>query len=85
MGALIYSLCALTSLLCAVLLFRSYALFKHRILLWSGLFFSILFVNNGLVVIDKLIFPDLDLTVWRLACALLALMPLLYGLIWEDD
>lgn len=85
MGALIYSLCALTSLLCAVLLFRSYAVFRHRILLWSGLSFSIFTINNGLVVVDKLIFPDANLAVWRLACALLALMPLLYGLIWEDD
>jgi len=85
MGALIYSLCALTSLLCAVLLFRSYAIFRHRILLWSGLSFSILFLNNGLVVVDKVVFPDIDLTAWRLACSLIALLPLLYGLIWEED
>ncbi|MEC4723164.1 DUF5985 family protein [Noviherbaspirillum sp. CPCC 100848] len=85
MGAIIYSLCALTSLLCAVLLFRSYASFRHRILLWSGLSFSILFINNGLVVIDKVLVPTVDLSIWRLVCALVALMPLLYGLIWEED
>lgn len=85
MGAIIYSLCALTALLCAVLLFRSYARFRHRILLWSGLSFSILFINNGLVVIDKVLVPTVDLSIWRHACALVALMPLLYGLIWEED
>ncbi|WP_151635106.1 DUF5985 family protein [Noviherbaspirillum aerium] len=85
MAALIYTMCALTSLLCAVLLFRSYAIFRHRILLWSGLSFSILFINNALVVFDRIVFPTVNLTTWRLVCALVALMPLLYGLIWEED
>jgi hypothetical protein len=31
------------------------------------------------------ILPEQDLSLWRLGAALLSLMPLLYGLIWEDD
>lgn len=85
MGALIYTLCALTSLLCARLLIRSYGVFRHRILLWSGLSFSILFLDNGLVVVERIVFPHMNLTTWRLMCTLIALLPLLYGLIWEED
>ena len=37
MAALIYSLCAITSLVCAVLLLRGYARSKLGLLMWSGL------------------------------------------------
>lgn len=85
MASLIYVLCALTSLACAWLLLRSYAEHRHRLLFWSGLCFSGLFINNLLLVIDRLIFPGADLSTWRLIAALLALLPLLYGLIWEEE
>lgn len=81
---IIYSLCALTSLACAVLLLRSYTRSRYRLLLWSGLCFSGLTLNNVLVVLDKVIFPDVDLSSWRLATGLLALLLMLFGLIWED-
>jgi hypothetical protein len=44
-------------------------------------------VNNILLILDRIVFPepDMDLTTWRLASALVGLLPLLYGLIWEDD
>jgi hypothetical protein len=32
-----------------------------------------------------MVFPEDDLSTWRLAAALAALLPLLYGLIWEDE
>ncbi|HEY8608207.1 MAG TPA: DUF5985 family protein [Noviherbaspirillum sp.] len=85
MAPFIHALCALTSLLCAVLLLRTYAASGYRLLLWSGLTFSILSVNNMLVIVDRFVFPDNDLTTWRLACALIALVPILHGLIWEED
>jgi hypothetical protein len=84
MAAAIYALCALTALTCAFLLLRSYMKQQHRILLWSGMCFVGLVINNLLLMLDRIILPDIDLMTWRLATALIALLPLLYGLIWED-
>lgn len=85
MAALIYSLCALTAFACAALLLRGYLRSRFRLLLWSGLCFCGLFLNNALLVIDRLLLPQQDLSLLRLAVALVALLPLLYGLIWEDE
>ncbi|WP_107873719.1 DUF5985 family protein [Pseudoduganella sp. UC29_71] len=85
MAAVIYLLCAATALACSWLLLRSYRATRHRLLLWSGLCFAGMFLNNLLLVLDRLVLPDEDLSTWRLGAALLALMPLLYGLIWEDE
>jgi hypothetical protein len=38
-----------------------------------------------LLVIDKLMLPAVDLSVWRTSLALLAMAVLLYGLIWESE
>jgi hypothetical protein len=40
-------------------------------------------INNILLVIDKLVVPYYDLSLWRSATALLSLCVLLYGLIWD--
>lgn len=80
----IYALCTLTSVLCAILLLRAYLASRYRLLLWSGWCFIGLTVNNMLVILDKLILPDVDLVTCRLAAALVALLPLLYGLIYEQ-
>jgi hypothetical protein len=40
-------------------------------------------VNNILLVMDKLVFTAVDLSLWRSATALISLMILLYGLVWE--
>lgn len=85
MAALIYMLCALTALACAFMLLRSYAASRHRILLWSGLCFGGMFINNTLLVVDRLFITETDLTTWRLLAGLVALLPLLYGLIREED
>ena len=85
MAALIYLLCSATALACAVLLLRTYSRQRHRILLWSGLCFVGMFLNNLLLMLDRIILPEVDLTTLRLTSALLALLPLLYGLVWEDD
>lgn len=58
----------------------------YWLLFWSGLCFAGLTVNNALLVLDKTVFStSADLLTWRLAAALVALVPLLFGLIWEDD
>lgn len=84
MASVIYTLCALTSFVCAWLLLRSYARNRYRLLFWSGLCFVGLSANNVLLVLDKLVFPTADLSTWRLATALSALLLLLHGLISEN-
>ena len=85
MKELIYTLCALTSLVCAWLLLRSYFRNKHNVLLWSGLCFVGLSLNNVLLILDKIVFPDVDLSTWRLFTALAGPLLLLYGLISEEE
>jgi hypothetical protein len=85
MATLVYSLCALTCLAAAVLLLRGYARVRHRMLFWSGLCFLGLTVSNVLLVLDREVLRDADISTPRLAVALLALLLLLYGLIWESD
>jgi hypothetical protein len=84
-GTVIYSLCALTALLCAWLLLHAYRRTRYRLLLWSGLCFAGLTANNMLLVLDKSVFPKVDLSLWRLGAALLGMMVLLYGLIWDAE
>ncbi len=85
MAALIYSLCALVALTCAFLLLRAYTRRRYRLLLWSGLCFAGLTVNNTLLVLDKIYLPLVDLSTLRLLVALLSITVMLYGLIWDAD
>ena len=85
MAALIYSLCALTSITCAVLLLRSYAQTRMALLLWSGLCFVGLTVSNVFLVVDRLVLPEVDLSTLRLGAALVGLLLMLGGLIWENE
>ena len=84
MSEIIYVLCALTSLACAVLLLHSYRRSGYRLLFWSGLCFAGMTVNNLILVFDKLILPAVDLLL-RQASALVAVLLLVYGLIYEKD
>jgi len=85
MSSIIYGLCAAIALLCAVLLLAAWRRQGHRLLLWSGLCFAGFTVNNILLVLDKIVFPDVDLSVWRTSVALISIIVLLYGLIWDAD
>jgi hypothetical protein len=85
MAAVIYTLCALTALLCASLLLQAYRRSSYQLLLWSGLCFVGLTASNILLVLDKLLVPNIDLSTWRLVFGLLAMMVLLYGLIWKTE
>jgi hypothetical protein len=42
-------------------------------------------MNNLLLILDKVIFPEVDLVLWRHGIALLAMLVLLYGLIWNAE
>jgi len=78
-------LAALTSVGCMLLLFRAYARTGVRLLLWSALCFVCLGVSNVLLFFDLVVFPDLDLRPYRLGAALLGVLFLLYGFIWEVE
>jgi hypothetical protein len=84
MAELVYLLCALTSVVCTVLLARSYRRRRVRLLLWSTLCFCGLAVNNALLFIDLVVVPDVDLSLARSSAAFVAISLLLVGMIWED-
>ena len=83
MLTVIFAICALTSFVCAALLLRAYAQTHTRLLLWSGLCFAGLFLNNLLLLIDKRVVPSMDLSVWRSMPALAGIGLLIYGLVWD--
>lgn len=79
----VYLLCLLTSAACAWLLIRSYRRTRARLLLWSSLCFTLLALNNLMLVADMLLLPQIDLRVWRLVPMLLAVSVLLFGFVWD--
>jgi Family of unknown function (DUF5985) len=85
MAGLVYLLCAATCLLCAVMLLRGYAKQGVRLLLWSGICFAGLMVENVMLYIDVIVVPDIDLSLWRKLPGLAALVVLLIGLIWDSN
>jgi hypothetical protein len=86
MAAVFYGLCTLTALLCAWLLLRAYYRSRYKLLLWGGLCFVGLTLNNALLVVDKQVLPtEVDLFTWRLLVAFAAMLVLLYGIIWDKE
>lgn len=84
MAEAVYVLCALTSIVCAVLLFRGYRANRTRLLFWASLAFLFLAVDNVVLYVDLVILPPLpDLYWYRTGCAVAGMLLLLYGLIWE--
>jgi hypothetical protein len=84
MAEAIYVTCALTSVACALMLWRGYRANRTPLLFWSSLCFAGLALNNVLLFVDKVVVPSVDLTLWRSGSALLALVLLLFGLVWES-
>ena len=84
MAETVYALCALSSGLCAFLLFRGFRRSGARLLLWSGACFVGLVANNILLFVDLIVVPQIDLSVWRAVSSTLALAVLVVGLIWES-
>jgi hypothetical protein len=79
----IYVLCALTSVVCAVLLIRGYLQTRARLLFWSAWCFVGLAINNAMLILDLRVIA-VDLNVWRTVPAVIGLMLLVYGLVWES-
>jgi hypothetical protein len=84
MAETVYLLCALTSVTCAWLLLRTWSRRRLRLLLWAGLCFVGLAINNIILFVDLVIVPGTDLDLWRSGVALMAMGLLLYGLVWES-
>lgn len=86
MASAMYFLCALTAVMCAWLLLQAYFRGGYRLLLWSGVCFVGLALNNMLLVVDKVLLPaTADLSLWRTGVALAAMCVLLYGLILDAE
>jgi len=85
MASVVYALCALTSGLCAVLLWRAYRASRARLLLWSSLSFIGLACNNLLLFLDLVVLPSVDLSLYRSLVAAVSVMVLLLGLIWDSN
>ncbi|MGF7177543.1 DUF5985 family protein [Azospirillum doebereinerae] len=82
----VYLLCFAASLLCMVLLARSWWRSRSRLLLWSTLCFVGLAINNLLLFVDVVVLPtQVDLLPFRQLTALAAIGVLLYGFIWDAD
>ena len=86
MAAFIYTLCALTCLVAALLLLRGWRQSRTPLLMWSAICFGGLTLSNTLLVLDRTIFAvSADLSTPRLLSAFVALLVLVIGLIWESD
>lgn len=85
MAIIVYLLCGIFSLICAGLLFRSYKINPSHLLFWSALCFSILALNNTVLFVDLVIFPQWDFNgaLLRNILGASAGSVLLFGLIWE--
>jgi hypothetical protein len=85
MAEAVYLLCAVTSLACAGLLFRSYNRSRMKLILWTSLCFFGLALNNVLLVIDLAVYPEvISLRVVRNLIGLGAVSILVYGMISSD-
>jgi hypothetical protein len=83
MAEAVYILCAVTSIICAVLLFRGYRASRTRLLFWSSVCFVGLALNNVLLVVDLVLIESIDFSLMRTVTALIAMTVLVFGLVWE--
>ena len=84
MAETVYVLCAVTSIVCAILLFRGYWRSRARLLFWASLCFGGLALHNVLLFVDLILVRDVDLFYLRTVTALASMLVLLYGLVWES-
>lgn len=85
MASIVYTLSSITCLACAFMLLRSWKKGSSNLLLYSGLCFIGLALNNGLATIDVNTSRDLmDLSTIRLVVSLCSVGILVGGLSWES-
>jgi len=85
LASAVYLLCLATSLACAILLIRSWKSSRRPLLLWSAVCFSLLALNNLIVVLDMVFLLEIDLTAFRQATNVAAVSVLLYGFVWRAE
>lgn len=83
MAIISYLLSTLAALACAFMLTRAYRRTGFRLLLWSALCFWGLTISNSFLILDLLLLPHIDLYGVRLAIGFMAMLLLIYGLVWE--
>lgn len=83
--ALVYILCLVTCVGCAILLIRSWMKTRTRLLLWTAISFVFLAINNFFLLADTTLFPNVELSFFRFAGALTGVAVLIFGLIWEAE
>lgn len=84
MAEAVYLLCTITSLMCAVLLFKGYRDSQSRLLFWSSLCFAGLALNNVLLLADLVTGAGIDLRLARTGIAVVSLYMLIHGLVGES-
>lgn len=81
----IYLACAITCAGCAWLLFRAFQRGGPRLLLWAGLCFVALTLDNVILYIDMaLLGPSIDLFYYRTVTAAVGMIVLVFGLVSES-
>ena len=83
--SIVYFLCLATSAACAWLLGRTWRRTGARLLLWSALCFALLAANNLFVILDLLVFRDIDFGLVRVSLSFAAVVVLLFGFIWDRE
>lgn len=84
MESAVYLLGMFVALACGLLLARGYKQSRQRLLLWSSICFLGLGVANLLTFIDLSLVP-FDLHLLRRAVTSIAMLVLVYGLIWDSE
>ena len=81
MAETVYIVCAITSLLCSVLLLKRYGQSRSDLLLWSGVAFLCFTIAGILLFVDLALVPQMDLMMYRNLTTLAGVLVLLYALI----
>ena len=88
MATVAYTLCAVTSVVCAILLMREFWIDhdrETRLLFWSSWCFMCFALANGLAFVDAVLLKGAYLPVMRAAAACLGSGRPLVALIWEGE
>jgi hypothetical protein len=84
MAEAVYVLCAVASVICAVMLLNGYRESKARLLFWGSLCFVGFALNNVLLFVDLVVTgPMVDLRLVRHVFALVSMGVLIHGLVSE--
>lgn len=85
MAEIVYVLCFILSVLCSILLFRKYRKSRINLLLYTGIAFTLIAINNSILFLDLVIFPESDFggALLRVLSGAIGSSILLFGLIWE--